>query len=124
MSTETQCQRILVNCKKIWGADMDFDLETETDEYEYYSCHVRHDRGITYGPVLIMSTLCDGKDSAWNEVDRMLLVMAKSVDSGRAMTKDERLEAASGPNEEWRDILRTVMEKKDELDAKAAAKTT
>jgi hypothetical protein len=45
MSTQaqgpTQYQRIEANCKKIWGAEKDFEIDIETDDWEYYSGMVR-----------------------------------------------------------------------------------
>lgn len=126
MSAQTQGrtrhQRIESNCKKIWGADKEFDIIIETDDYQYYLCFVRQDYGLSFGPTLVMTNVCNGSDRAWNELDRMLRLWARQVESGRPMTREERLEIFSGPNGAYRSLLETVMNKKAEMDALAAAK--
>ena len=69
-----------------------------------------------------MTNVCNGSDRAWNELDRMLRLWARQVESGRPMTREERLEIFSGPNGAYRSLLETVMNKKAEMDALAAAK--
>jgi len=126
MSAQTQertrYQRIEANCQKIWGADKEFDIDIETDDYEYYQCFVRQDHGLSFGPTLVITSVRGGPDRAWNELDRMLRLWARQVESGRPMTREEHLEIFSGPNGEYRNLLETVMNKKAEMDALAAAK--
>jgi len=68
-----------------------------------------------------MTSVRGGPDRAWNELDRMLRLWAGQVESGRPMTREEHLEIFSGPNGEFRNLLETVMNKKAEMDALAAA---
>ncbi|CAO2650138.1 Nn.00g014300.m01.CDS01 [Neocucurbitaria sp. VM-36] len=116
-----QGQRIEANCKKIWGADKTYDLTIETDDYEHYMCHVKVDYGTSYGPPLTMTSLCNGPDRAWNELDRMLRLWARQVESGRPMTREENLEIFSGPDGRWRKLLERVMDRRDEVEAIVAA---
>ena len=126
MSAQTQertrHQRIKSNCKKIWGADKEFEINIETGDYHYYLCFVRQDHGFSFGPTLVMTNVCNGSDRAWNELDRMLRLWARQVESGRPMTREERLEIFSGPNGAYRSLLETVMNKEAQMDALAAAK--
>ncbi|KAF2793565.1 hypothetical protein K505DRAFT_375244 [Melanomma pulvis-pyrius CBS 109.77] len=124
MSSETeertQGQRIQEYCKKIWGADKDFDLDIETDDYENYLCLVREDRGLSFGPVLTMTSLCYGPKEAWHELERMLYLWAKSVESGRPMTQEERLNIFSGPKGKHRKLLMEFERHKAIHDAREA----
>ena len=70
-STQTQYQRIEGYCKKIWGP-FDFDIDTETDDHEYYMCVVKRDHGSSFGPPLTLTTVCRGQNAAWHELERML----------------------------------------------------
>jgi hypothetical protein len=120
MST-IQGERIQANCKKIWGAEKDFELDIETDDYEYYSCLVREDRGDSFGPPLTMTSLCYGEDRAWDELDRMLSLWARQAD-GEEMTRKETLDIFSGPKGEHKYYLNAFLDKKAKRDASAAAK--
>ncbi|KAH7401418.1 hypothetical protein BKA66DRAFT_565058 [Pyrenochaeta sp. MPI-SDFR-AT-0127] len=71
--------RIKANCKIIWGADMDFDIEIETDDHYYFQTFVREDRGLEFGPILTMSPLYHGSETAWRELDIMLSGSAENV---------------------------------------------
>lgn len=92
-----QGQRIQTNCKIIWG-DADYDLDVETDDYSTYTCTVKMDFGSHYGPPLTMTGGCNSEEHAWRELDRMLGVWAKQVQSGQPMTKAKSLEIFGGPN--------------------------
>jgi hypothetical protein len=60
---------------------MDFIIEYETDDYEYYSYFVKEDRGLSFGPPLTMTTLCRGQKEALHELERMLYLWVKRVES-------------------------------------------
>jgi hypothetical protein len=118
----TRYQRIEANCKKIWGADKEFDIDIETDDYEHYACVVKEDRGLSFSSPLTMTNFCNGPDRAWEELDRMLRTWARQVESGRPMTREECLEIFSGPNGRHRNFLEAFLNKKDEMDVLATAK--
>jgi hypothetical protein len=84
---ESRGERIQANCKIIWGADKDFDLNNETDDYEYYQAHVQEDRGDSFGIPLVMTMFMQRGRSRRNELDRMLAHMARSVQSEQTTTK-------------------------------------
>ncbi|KAF2117873.1 hypothetical protein BDV96DRAFT_405626 [Lophiotrema nucula] len=92
MSTETQDlargKRIEANCKKIWGANKDFDFDVESDDYEFYFCYVREDFGDMFGRLLAATFSYRGLEGAWNELDRMLRHMARHVEQGESTTKN------------------------------------
>ena len=95
MTTE-QVQKVQANCKIIWG-DADYDLDLETD-WETYIYVVKKDYGLHLGPPLTMTGVCDSEKQAWSELDRMLDIWAKQVQSGKPMTRAQRLEIFGGPN--------------------------
>jgi hypothetical protein len=45
-----------------------------------------------------MTGICNSEEQAWRELDRMLGVWAKQVQSGKPMTKAQWLEIFGGPN--------------------------
>ena len=65
-----QGERIQANCRIIWG-EGDYDLDIYADDYEYYSCWVKRDFGLSFGPPLTGTGLCSSPEKAWNEFDRM-----------------------------------------------------
>ncbi|EXJ84101.1 hypothetical protein A1O3_04768 [Capronia epimyces CBS 606.96] len=113
-----QAKRIQANCKIIWGADCDYNLEIETDDHVNYTCHVQKDFGDSYGPPLTMTSLCRTSEVAWAELDRMLGLWATQVKRGTPMTKDERLEIFGGPRGEHKKLLNTFMEYEERMGAK------
>ncbi|KAG4442225.1 hypothetical protein IFR05_002274 [Cadophora sp. M221] len=84
--TDAQGARIQANCKIIWG-DGDYDLDLETDDWVEYACAVKRDYGTSFGPLLTMTGLCHSAEQAWGELDRMLGVWARQMQSGQPMTK-------------------------------------
>ncbi|KAF1985736.1 hypothetical protein K402DRAFT_394348 [Aulographum hederae CBS 113979] len=61
MSTaETRAQRINENCDIIWGADSDYIIDAETDDYEWYLCFVKKVVGGYPGDILMMSLRAGG----------------------------------------------------------------
>ena len=48
-----------------------------------------------------MTSVRNGPNRAWNELDRMLRLWARQVESGKPMTREECLEIFSGPNGEY-----------------------
>lgn len=118
----TRFQRIEANCKKIWGVDKVFDFDIETDDYEHYHYIVKEDRGLSFGPALTMTSSCNGPDGAEEELDRMLRIWARQVESGRPMTREESLEIFSGPNGNYRNVLEACLNLEDKVDALRAAK--
>jgi hypothetical protein len=114
----------LANCKKIWGADKDFDLNIDYEEGfdKDCACSVREDHGLSFGPWLTMTNWCSGPDAAWNELDRMLGLWARQVESGRPMTREERLDIFSGPSGEYREFLGRFMDRMAEAEANSPDK--
>ena len=92
-----QGQRIQANCKIIWG-DADYDLDVETDDWVTYTCVVKKDHGLCFGPPLTMTGICNSEGQAWRELDRMLGVWARQVQGGQPMTRAQSLEIFGGPN--------------------------
>lgn len=112
-------ERIEANCKVIWGPDSDYDLDLETDDYVNYACHVKKDFGLSYGPILAMTSLCPSEDAALAELDRMLLIWAEQVKRGTPMTKDETLSIYSGYKGEYTSLISDFMYKKEKAPIKA-----
>ncbi|KAF2253354.1 hypothetical protein BU26DRAFT_515722 [Trematosphaeria pertusa] len=112
-------QRIEANCKIIWGADCEYDLDNETDDYVHYMAHVKKDFGVSFGPPLAMTGLCGSSEAALAELDRMLELWAKQVKRGTPMTKDERLEIFGGPKGKHKKILSKFI---DEFEKRERAK--
>jgi hypothetical protein len=106
-------QRIEANCKIIWGSDSDYDLEIETDDWEFYSCHVRKDFGDSYGAPLTMTSLCPSSEAAWNELDRMLALLAKQDVHGTPTTKNENLEIFGGRKGQFKNTLSRFIDEKE-----------
>jgi hypothetical protein len=103
--SSTRGQRIEANCKIIWGNDCEYDLDMETDDYVNYMCHVKKDFGVSFGPPLMITSLCRSSEAAWAELDRMLELWAKQIKRGTPMTKDEKLEVFGGPKGEHKKLL-------------------
>src|SRR5271156_4866994 len=80
--SSAQGQRIEANCMIIWGNDCEYDLDIETDDYVNYMCYVKKDFGDSFGPPLMISSLCRSSEAAWAELDRMLELWAKQVKRG------------------------------------------
>ena len=75
-------QRWEADCKLIWGADCDYDLEIEDDYMGFRGsacAFVRKDYGTELGPPLLMTLMSKDGDSAVRELERMLaeIVMNK-----------------------------------------------
>lgn len=68
-----------------------------------------------------MTGVQNGSHRAWNELERMLRLWARQVESGRPMTREESLEIFSGPNGKFRKVLEAFMDKKAKMDTLAAA---
>lgn len=71
---------------------------------------VREDKGQSFGPILIMTNVCDEGESAWDELDRMLRLMAAQVDGGKPMDRKESLDIFSKPSGENRAALAQFMD--------------
>ena len=108
-----QGQRIEANCKIIWGGDSEYDLELETDDYEYYSIVVRKDHGDSFGAPLTMTNLCSSKDRAWAELDRMLGLWAAQVQSGQPMSKEQTLKLFGGDRGQHKRVLEQFLAEKE-----------
>lgn len=105
-----QAQRILTNCKKIWGADKEFNIDLDCDgPWGDCQAFVREDGGLTLGPMLTMTNVCHGSKRAWNELDRMLRLWAQQVESGRPLSQEEALDIFSKPSGENRAVLGQFM---------------
>jgi uncharacterized protein YajQ (UPF0234 family) len=106
--SSAQGKRIQANRKIIWGdSDYEFDVETE-DSMKYWG-FVKKDFGFFFGPPLTMTALCNSRENAWNELDRMLDVWARQGQSGEPMTKNQRLEIFGGPNGRNKAVLEMFM---------------
>jgi hypothetical protein len=109
-------KRIEDYCKIIWGSHCDYDIDIETDDWENYSCIVKRDFGLSFGPPLTITSLCYGSEAAWAELERMLGLWAEQVLSGKPVTKDESLEIFGGSRGEHKKLLSKfldVVEKKE-----------
>lgn len=84
--------RIIANCKTIWGNDSWYDIEFETDDFMDYVCFVRKDLDTEYGPPLTMTRLCESEEAALAELDRILVLWAKRIKSGQAVTAKDWME--------------------------------
>ena len=102
--SSAQGQRIQASCEVIWGKG-DYDLDVETDDWVNYAAIVRKVFGDSLGPPLTMTGLCNSSDQAWDELDRMLRVWAKQVQSGKPITKDQTLEIFGGPKGQSKAVL-------------------
>jgi hypothetical protein len=111
--------RIDANCKKVWGANKEFDLSIETDDYEHYACYVKEDVGDSFSGVLVMTALHYGEERAWQELDKMLAAMARKVD---ALTDEERAMRHAQPAPEPFDLNKAIeqVRKIDESIAKSS----
>lgn len=103
-------QRIEANCKIIWGDDCAYDLSTETDDFVNYICFVKKDFGLSFGPPLAMTSVCPSETEAWEELDRMLRLWAQQVQSGKPMTKAERLNIFGGRRGQHSMLLSSVLD--------------
>jgi hypothetical protein len=92
-----QGQIIQANCKIIRD-DADYDLDVETDDWVTYLCIVKKDFGSHFGPPLTMTGICNSEEQAWRELEKMLDVWARQVQSRQPMTKAQALEIFGGPN--------------------------
>ncbi|KAE9366536.1 hypothetical protein N431DRAFT_76511 [Stipitochalara longipes BDJ] len=92
-----QGQRLRNNCKIIWGGG-EYDLDVDTDHMTYTYCTVKKDVGLLFGGALTMTQMCTSEKQAWRELDRMLEVWAIQAQSGKPMTKAQRLEIFVGAN--------------------------
>lgn len=101
---KSQGKRIEDLCKIIWGS-YDYELDIETDDGSEHQCLVRKDFGSSYGPLSTMTTLCKSEDAAWNELERMLTLWAKQVESGEPMNTAQRLDIFGGPRGKHRNVL-------------------
>lgn len=113
-------QRIEENCKIIWGSDCEYDLDIETDDYEHYACLVKKDFGHSFGPPLTITSCCDSDEAAWEELDRMLRLMAAQVKRGTPMSEEERLQIFGGSTGQHRWLLKRVTDAIEKSKTKAA----
>jgi hypothetical protein len=81
-------QRIEANCKIIWGSDCEYDLSIETDDYINYLGYVKKDFGLSFGPVLTLTSFCHSEEATWAELDRMLEFGARQVKARKANDKE------------------------------------
>jgi len=81
----TQSKNITANCTIIWGAG-EYDIDIETDDYVNYICYVKRDFGNAFGPPLTVTAVCSSSEQAWSELDRMLTVWARQVQSRQPMS--------------------------------------
>ncbi|KAJ5882693.1 uncharacterized protein N7473_011127 [Penicillium subrubescens] len=100
-----QGQRIQASCVTIWGSG-DYDIDVETDDWASYYAVVKKDFGSSFGPPLTITGICQSEVHAWSELDRMLGLWAKVIQSGEPMTEEQSLEIFGGPNGRNKPILR------------------
>jgi hypothetical protein len=112
--SSAQGKRIQANCEIIWGK-CDYEFDVEADDCETYFGSVKKDFGDMYGPLLTMTGMCNSREQAWRELDRMLGAWAAQIQSGQPMTKEQELDIFGGPNGRNKRILEqfmTVLEKR------------
>jgi hypothetical protein len=126
MSTKSskvaRSRRVQKDCQTIRGAETELEIDTETDDYDYYCCVVKGDFEPHSGHQghLTTTALCYGQDQALNELDRMLCVWARQVESGQPMTNEGTLEIFPGPHEKHRNVLQEFIWVQEEAAAKEA----
>lgn len=103
--TSPQSERIQASCVTIWGSS-DYDVDIETDDWTSYYAVVKKDFGSSFGPPLTMTGMHNSEDQVWSELDRMLGLWARIVESGEPMTEEQDLEIFGGPNGRDKPILR------------------
>jgi hypothetical protein len=113
-----QSRRIVATCKKVWGANKEFDLSVESDDYDHYVCYAKEDFGDSFSGVLIMTALHYGEERAWQELDKMLAAMAREVE---ALSDRERAMRHAQPAPEPFDFNKAIeqVRKIDESIAKS-----
>ena len=82
--SSAQGQRVEANCKIIWGSDCEYDLDIETDDWETWSCWVKKDYGLSFGPPIWGTSLCRSSEAAWQELDETLQSWASQGKEKRA----------------------------------------
>ena len=87
MSNE-QGRRIEANCRILWGPG-DYELDCETDDYEWYQAFVRKDFGYEFGLPLTMTMLVRSSERAWDELDRMLDISARQKQRKQEMAHNK-----------------------------------
>ena len=105
MSTN-QGLRIQASCAIIWGAsEYGYEVEVETDDYEWYYGQVQKDHGLSFGEPLLFSTGCRSSEEGWQELERMLALLAKQALSGKPMTHEDKLQIYGGKDGKHRALL-------------------
>ncbi|WPH02474.1 Hypothetical protein R9X50_00533800 [Acrodontium crateriforme] len=102
-----QCKRLEGYCKTIWGEGDDYEFDVETDDYEYYQIFVGREQDGRLCP-LTATSVCCGEESAWRDLERMLQVWATQVETGKPMTKEQKLTIFGGPRGDLRDVIELV----------------
>jgi hypothetical protein len=112
-------QRIQASCQIIWG-DGDYDIDIDNEWCTTYWASVKKDFGLSFGPPLIMTGICDSQDHAMRELDRMLFDWARQIRSGQPMTDNQSLKIFGGPRGENKPILKqfiALMEKHEKANS-------
>lgn len=81
--------KIDANCKIIWGADTDYEIDIETDDHETWYCYVKRDLGTSFGPVLV-ATFSNSSKGAWGELERMLDIKASQKLSAASKSEGQQ----------------------------------
>jgi hypothetical protein len=96
-------------CRTIWG-DGNYDIDYETDGQTWIGI-VRKDFGDAFGDPLAMTGIFGSTEQAGRELERMLGLWARQVQSGQPMTKEQRLEIFGGPDGRDRPLVERVLAK-------------
>lgn len=119
----TRSEHFQANCEITWGKG-DYDINIETDDYETFWAVLRKEFDNELGPVLTITGLCDSPEHTLAELDRMLFALAKQVQSGQPMTKEESLDIFGGPKGQNKPILKIFMAEMDARVKEAEEKQT
>ena len=72
----TQGKRMQANAKIICGNKTGYNIDLETNYWEWYMGYVKRDFGTPFRPPLAMVGPIEGKERAWAEMERMLAYSA------------------------------------------------
>ncbi|KAL3474859.1 hypothetical protein BJX99DRAFT_259946 [Aspergillus californicus] len=90
-TASTSAQRTQA-CQIIWGPG-DYDIDLETDDWESFWGVIRREYENELDPYpLILTKICDSKEAAMEELDRLLHAWARQTESGKKQTTRETLE--------------------------------
>jgi hypothetical protein len=95
---DARYRRMLSNCEAIWGKG-DYDVDVETDDWEYYQGVVVEYRDYGNYPKT-MTGLFRSSEQAWDALDRELSTRARQLENRGRTTN-----SSNGPNAQNTAIL-------------------